>query len=1022
MSTAPDQSVRDEALDIRRSAIVQAPAGSGKTTLLVERYLKLLSVADQPEEVLAITFTVKAAQEMRERTMQQLLQAAPESINAAAAQVRNRQMGWSLEHNTNRLKIQTIDSFAAGIVRRLGSRGVRASDAGLTTQAEGLYLNAARRTLQRTKGDDPLSGSVIRTLTRFDFEGEPLAQAIASMLASRDQWVRPLAGALQAFAEAPEHLAHQMEERLDLLTTSLVERIQSRLDSEASIALDELRAVLGLEGTPSWPRLARLLTTQKAELRKRFTTRDGFDSKALRALARQVSEDLERCDSAPLIAELRRLPETPLGDQEATQDTALVLWNAVNALAGEFAASGHTDFVELLLNAENALRDTDGPTELALALDYRIRHILVDEFQDTSIAQLRLFELLTEGWHPDSGETFFAVGDPQQSIYRFRDADVARFLRVQREGLGGLPLRPLRLSANFRSSPDVVDWCNAQLAPIIGDRADETGGLVPFSESQAVRTFAGEVVVRPFASAEEEAHRIAHRIRAQVAADPTATIGVLVSNRSHARPVLDAMRACDVAWVGNDLEPLNERLVASDLLAVCRVMAEPQNRDAWWVVLRAPFCGASLELIERLAQAEAFEAALALEAEQAPHIARLLSAVSRARTLIDEVSPREVFEQFLFHSGGFQAYPEHQAQLLEQVLVAIDDMPGDPLDPVQLASTLKTQFSAPGGSAQVEVMTIHKAKGLEFDHVYVLGLDRGSRTDTPPLLRSRNVHDTLFLAPRQTPLHEWLQGLDRQAAQAEQCRLLYVACTRAIRSLHISWAGLDGPSAGTLAHLLTSATEALDEPDEPDEPHEPPPPEALTRDDRLHRIPLDFKWTAPEVPATRVWQEPTDDDDGDSDATRYGTVLHRVLERWHPRRLPSQRELRYALLAAGSDRQTAERDAKLMRAELARLAADEDAAWVLKEHDQAANELALSILTDEQNVENLRLDRTFIADEVRWVVDYKSDRFDVAELDAQIARHRSQLERYRTAARQVWGEPVRIGILFTALPRFVEIA
>ena len=111
------------------------------------------------------------------------------------------------------------------------------------------------------------------------------------------------------------------------------------------------------------------------------------------------------------------------------------------------------DFTELQLRASAGPRDESGPTDLALYFDYKIRHLLVDEFQDTSHSQLHFFQLLTEGWQMDDNNTFFAVGDPMQSIYRFRDADVALFARCREQGLAGLPLEPLDLVATFRSTP-----------------------------------------------------------------------------------------------------------------------------------------------------------------------------------------------------------------------------------------------------------------------------------------------------------------------------------------------------------------------------------------------------------------------------------------------------------------------------------------------------------------------------------------------------------------------------------------
>jgi len=111
---------------------------------------------------------------------------------------------------------------------------------------------------------------------------------------------------------------------------------------------------------------------------------------------------------------------------------------------------------------------SDLPTDLALALDYRISHILVDEFQDTSLGQYRLLQTLMEAWHEGDGNSFFAVGDPMQSVYRFRDADVRLYQETFARGIGQVSLRGLHLTSNFRSRAGLVDWCNATFGALFG--------------------------------------------------------------------------------------------------------------------------------------------------------------------------------------------------------------------------------------------------------------------------------------------------------------------------------------------------------------------------------------------------------------------------------------------------------------------------------------------------------------------------------------------------------------------------
>src|SRR5690606_31866491 len=118
----------------------------------------------------------------------------------------------------------------------------------------------------------------------------------------------------------------------------------------------------------------------------------------------------------------------------------LVVRYAAAHLKVVFQQRHSVDFSEVALAALQALGNVE-PTDTQLAMDERIAHILVDEFQDTSFIQIELLEKLTEGWMPGDGRTLFLVGDPMQSIYAFRKADVGLFLKLWHERrLGQVPL------------------------------------------------------------------------------------------------------------------------------------------------------------------------------------------------------------------------------------------------------------------------------------------------------------------------------------------------------------------------------------------------------------------------------------------------------------------------------------------------------------------------------------------------------------------------------------------------------
>src|SRR5262249_50241026 len=142
-----------------------------------------------------------------------------------------------------------------------------------------------------------------------------------------------------------------------------------------------------------------------------------------------------------------------------------------------FAARGTVDYAQYTLAALQALGEADAPSDLLMRLDLAVDHLLVDEFQDTTDAQYRLLEKLTAGWTGDDGRTLFAVGDPMQSIYRFRDAEVRLFLESRDRGrVGNVDVEFLDLARNFRSQALLVSWVNRVFPSVLAPRSDPWSG------------------------------------------------------------------------------------------------------------------------------------------------------------------------------------------------------------------------------------------------------------------------------------------------------------------------------------------------------------------------------------------------------------------------------------------------------------------------------------------------------------------------------------------------------------------
>src|SRR5690606_8630056 len=217
-----DSHVRVQALDPSQSFLIQAPAGSGKTELLTDRILALLATVGQPEEIVAITFTRKAASEMHARVMSKLragLGPEPEEAHrvrswelARAALARDEQQGWQLLRHPVRLSIRTIDAYCAHLVRSMPWLSALGGMPSVTDNARSHYETAARATLELIDHFP----EVAELVAHLDVDMRIAESLIADMLGSRDQWM-PLLGA----GEDIDYLEHILQDAVEADLRSL---------------------------------------------------------------------------------------------------------------------------------------------------------------------------------------------------------------------------------------------------------------------------------------------------------------------------------------------------------------------------------------------------------------------------------------------------------------------------------------------------------------------------------------------------------------------------------------------------------------------------------------------------------------------------------------------------------------------------------------------------------------------------------------------------------------------------------
>ena len=394
------------------------------------------------------------------------------------------------------------------------------SQPGVTEDAAAHYATAARRTLEMVEAETPDADIVAEALAFMDNNAGRLENLLIAMLGRRDQWLhhasRIESGAMKPEVEAG--FAALIERDLAVAGGLLDPRMQTLLMPLARFAAANVPGLLGaisdwnspltatIVDLDQWQAVANLVLTGAGTLRKTVDKRIGFP--ADKAFADQKTAMLELLgdlrdiagleDALAVLVKLPR-PELSVAEWATVECFSRLLRLAAGQLWLAFQEAGEVDFIEIAARAGLALGDDEAPTDLAQALDYRIRHLLVDEFQDTSPSQVALLEKLTRGWMPDDGRTLFVVGDPMQSIYRFRKADVGLFLRVRERGIGDIRLGHLRLLRNNRSYPGIVDWVNVAFPGIFPAADSPEAGAVRYAESAATRPARADsgVVVHP---------------------------------------------------------------------------------------------------------------------------------------------------------------------------------------------------------------------------------------------------------------------------------------------------------------------------------------------------------------------------------------------------------------------------------------------------------------------------------------------------------------------------------------------
>jgi ATP-dependent helicase/nuclease subunit A len=805
---------REAALARGRDVVVTAGAGTGKTRTLVARFLSLLDDGLPLRGVVAVTFTRKAAREMRNRVRQEIA-AYLDAHGHDPAAVR-----WQAVYNDlDAARIGTIHTLCGEIMR------THPAEAGIDPRFDVLDETQSALLL-RDSAEAALGWAAVqpdmKPLFALQSEAE-LLKLIETLLRGRlavaelvgrippesilDHWRAQIA-AMQAEALArllahPEwQAAHDTLRRLEPLQP----------DDKRAYQVLRVRAVLdGLPNGSLPEQLRDLKAVDEINLRggKNKAWPNGDDDISASKAALETLRDMYRAQEA-FTATLNHLDEAAAAAMPALYalfDQATQLYDARKAERGAL------DFDDLEAGAIDLLARFP---DVAAYWQSQVRALLVDEFQDTNAAQRRLVRLLC----PDPGKLFI-VGDVKQSIYRFRGADVTVFAAEQADiaAQGG---RLLDLDTSYRAHARLLEGMNRLLRPVLGDPdPGRPPWVAPFAPLRAGRDVVQDGLAEPFIALQlsigkkddslpRSAAALAAELRALQArgAIDYGDVAILCRASGSFRAYEDALDDAGIPYVTVAGKGFYNRPEIRDLLNALTAIADPHDDLALVGLLRSPACGLSDETIYRLVGARpkgqslwtTLPTATLDDSGEAGRLQAAVDLITKLNAQAGRTSVAAVLKAFLdgthYRAGLRRA---GQGRALRNVSKLLLDVATSELVSIsrflEYAQSLRDSGSREGearatGDGAVQIMSVHAAKGLEFPVVVLGDAARQSAKHRGPL-----IHPELGIllsptddedAKRKAATYTLATAHNAELEQAESDRLLYVAVTRAEQLLLIN--------------------------------------------------------------------------------------------------------------------------------------------------------------------------------------------------------------------------------------------
>jgi len=656
-----------------------------------------------------------------------------------------------------------------------------------------------------------------------------------------------------------------------------------------------------------------------------------------------------------------------------------------------------------------------------------------------------------------------------QSIYGFRGAEVSLFLKSWHDqALNSVRLQPISLKTNFRCTPEILSWVTKHFEPIM---SDDTDGAVQFRGSEASR---GEGGAAPELTAliddktgEKEAAVVASRAKAAL---QRGSVAILVRSRNHLLSILPALRQEGVPYEALEIARLADQQHVEDVISLTRALLHTGDRISWLACLRAPWCGLSLSDLSLLAEDERernipdllLDPAKigALPVESRWRVARTGEILLNALAKVGRVPLRGLLEDAWLLLGGPAILRDaHEADDIRTYLDLVEDMEqgGVIRDFSLLAQRMEFLFAKPAsGTGFVQVMTVHQAKGLEFDTVIIPQLGGSARPLERDLLAWNEEVDehglvtlTVAAQPRKGEKAEKYDTIQKvQAAKElhELKRLFYVGCTRAKNELYLvgsakaakNGSDLQKPWSTSFLRLIWNGVAADFESALRRSPLQRSLFEQVSPARRtiLRRLPADWRspqfansieWRPAYVSAVASSRNRTYEWASNS-ARHVGTVTHEILKRIRDTAKVSEleslirTELRRLGVPEAEEASAAERVLRAVKNTLA----SERGRWILRDYANSRREWPIGGRIGDQLISGT-IDRLFRDEKGRlWIIDFKTSEHQGGRLerflDEEQRRYREQLENYATLLWRIESGPIYLGLYFPLLDAWREWA